>query len=143
MTAPGAPVLAIDSSALVRRYIPDPLRSMVVDAMADADVWCAAELARTEVLLALHRMAIAPFQREELWRSARADWDAFHVVPIDSRCLSAAADLGSRFGLALVDAVHLAAATRLPSPVRYLTFDRRQIPAATELGLHVIAPRAS
>ncbi|MEM7288197.1 MAG: type II toxin-antitoxin system VapC family toxin [Actinomycetota bacterium] len=134
------PILAMDTSALMRRYIPDPHASLVLDAMAGADVWCASELARTEVLMALHRMAMAPFQHEELWRSARADWDAFHVVPVDGRCLSHAADLGATYGLRLTDAIHLAAADRLPRPVQYLTFDRRQIPAAAELGLVVLTP---
>ena len=103
------PILAIDTSALMRRYIPDPHAGLVLEAMAGADVWCASELARTEVLMALHRMAMAPFQHEELWRSARADWDAFHVVPVDGRCLSHAADLGATYGLRLTDAIHLAA----------------------------------
>ena len=134
------PILAIDTSALMRRYIPDPHAGLVLEAMVGADVWCASELARTEVLMALHRMAMAPFQHEELWRSARADWDAFHVVPVDGRCLSHAADLGATYGLRLTDAIHLAAADRLPRPVRYLTFDRRQIPAAAELGLEVLTP---
>lgn len=138
-----APILALDTSALMRRYIPDPHARLVVDAMAAAEVWCASELARTEVLLALHRMAMAPFQHEELWRSARADWDAFHVVPVDGRCLSHAADLGATYGLRLTDAIHLAAADRLPRPVQYLTFDRRQIPAAAELGLEVLTPVSS
>jgi predicted nucleic acid-binding protein len=132
--------LALDTSALVRRYVPDPHRSLVLAEMGRADMWCASALARTEVLLALHRMAMAPFQQAELWRSARTDWDAFHVVPLDKRCLSRAADLGAQFGLRLVDAMHLASADRLPRPVRYLTFDRRQIPAAAELGLQVVAP---
>lgn len=135
-------VVFVDTSALVRRYVPDPDRQLVLDEMAVASVWCASAAARTEVLLALHRMAIAPFQHEELWRSARADWDAFHVVPTDQRCLSHAAELGARFGLRLVDAIHLAAADRLPRPVRYLTFDRRQIPAAAELGFDVATPVA-
>ncbi len=134
------PTLAIDTSALLRRYMPDPYRDLVLDSMAAASTWAASALARTEVLLALHRLAMAPFQHEQLWRSARVDWDAFHVVPVDPRCLSHAADLGANYGLRLVDAVHLAAADRLPRPVQYLTFDRRQIPAAGELGLEVIAP---
>ena len=135
--------LALDSSALLRRYVPDLHRRLVEDEMESAHSWCASALARTEVLLALHRMSIAPFQQEELWRSARADWDAFHVVPMDNRCLSRAADLGARFGLRVVDAIHLAAADRLPRPLRYLTFDGRQIPAAAELGFEVVAPVAS
>lgn len=139
-SAVSAPLLAVDTSALMRRYIPDTQRQFVVAEMEAASVWCASELARTEVLLALHRLAMAPFQHEELWRAARADWDAFHVVPVDERCLSRAADLGATFGLRTVDAIHLAAASRLPGPVRYLTLDRRQIPAAAQLGFDVAAP---
>lgn len=132
--------LAIDTSALLRRYMPDPDRELVVASMAAAGTWAASALVRTELLLALHRLAMAPFQHEQLWRAARVDWDAFHVVPIDARCLSHAADLGATYGLRLVDAVHLAAADRLPRPVQYLTFDRRQIPAAAELGFEVVSP---
>ncbi len=133
-------LLALDSSALLRRYVPDPDRNLVLEEMGRAAVWCAAGLARTEVLLGLHQMAMAPFQHDQLWRAARLDWDAFHVVPVDARCLSRAADIGATFGLGLVDAIHLAAADRLPRPVRYLTFDRRQMPAAGELGLELVAP---
>lgn len=133
-------ILAVDTSALLRRYVPDPHRALVLEEMTAAPTWCASEIARTELLLGLHRMAVTRYQREQLWRAARVDWDAFHVVPADAACLSRAADIGSAYGLGLVDSVHLAAADRLPRPVRYLTFDRRQIPAAAELGLEVVAP---
>ena len=68
------------------------------------------------------------------------DWDALRVVPVDGRCLAAAVELGATFGLRTVDAVHLAAADRLPRPLRYPTFDRRQIPAAAGLGFEVVSP---
>jgi uncharacterized protein len=38
--------------------------------------------------------------------------------------------------------VHLAAADRLPRPLHYLTFERRQIPAAAALGFDVVSPIA-
>jgi uncharacterized protein len=132
-------VLALDTSALLRRYVPDPQRELVVSEMRAVSVWAASALVRTELLLTLHRLAMHPLQQEELWRVARADWDAFHVVPIDEALLAAAADIGATYGLRTTDAIHLAAADRLPRPVRYLTFDRRQIPAAAELGLDVVS----
>jgi predicted nucleic acid-binding protein len=61
-------------------------------------------------------------------------------VPVDDRCLAHAVELGATFGLRTVDAVHLAAADRLPRPATYLTFDRRQIPAAAGLGFEVRSP---
>ncbi len=108
--------LAIDTSALVKRYVDEP-ESDVVTGTMDADpVWCASELVRCEVTILLARLATGPSQADRLARLFHADWDAFHVVPVDERCLSRAADIGANFGLRVVDAIHLAAATRLPGP---------------------------
>ena len=135
--------LAVDASALVKRYLHEPGRELVLEAMGADDVWCASELCRTEVLLVLHRVASGPRQANALARSFRDDWDAFNVVPVDDRCLARAADIGAEYGLRTVDAVHLAAADRLPRPTHYLTFDRHQIPGALALGLQVVSPLAS
>lgn len=133
-------MLAVDTSALVRRYVRGSGHGLVTEAMADDDVWCASALARGETLQALHHLAVTPGQHDHLWSQLRRDWDAFHVVPVDDRCLADAVEIGSTFRVRSVDAIHLAAADRLPRPVRYLTFDRRQIPAAAGLGFEVIAP---
>ena len=135
--------LAVDASALVKRYLHEPGRELVLEAMGNDDVWCASELCRTEVLLVLHRVASGPRMARALARSFRDDWDAFNVVPVDDRCLARAADIGAEYGLRTVDAVHLAAADRLPRPTHLLTFDRHQIPGALALGLQVISPLAS
>lgn len=131
-------VLFVDTSALVKRYVDEPGRDTVVAAMAGDDEWCASELARTEAMLTLHRMAATPRQADRLWRALRADWDAFHVVPVDDRCLAAAVDIGANHGLAVNHAIHLAAASRLPRPVRYLTLDPRQVSTAIALDLELV-----
>jgi len=136
-------VLAIDASAFVKRYLREPGRELVVSTMAADPLWCASELCRTETMLVLHRIASGPRQARDLQRAFRDDWDAVHVVPVDDRCLARATDLGVEFGLRTVDAVHLAAADRLPRPTSYLTFDRHQIPGALAIGLDVISPLAS
>jgi predicted nucleic acid-binding protein len=133
-------VLYVDTSALVRRYLHDRHRPLVLEAMADAEAWAASSLVRTEAQVALHRAAVSPRQQQELWRELRDEWDAFWVVPIDDRCTARAVELGATYGVRIVDAIHLAAADRLPGPVRYLTFDRRQIPAADALGFEVVSP---
>ena len=133
-------VLYVDTSALVRRYLHDRHRPLVVEAMAAADEWAASTLVRTETQVALHRAAVSPRQQQALWRELRDEWDAFWVVPIDDRCMARAVELGATYGVRIVDAIHLAAADRLPGPVRYLTFDRRQIPAADALGFEVLSP---
>jgi len=133
-------ILAVDTSALVLRYLPGRHREMVLTEMAEIDVWCASELVRTEVLLTLHRASISPSQHSELSHQFDGDWDAFHVVPLDGLCVSNATELGSRFGLRIADALHFAALDRLPRPVKYLTLDHRQIPAAVELGFELLTP---
>jgi hypothetical protein len=138
-TEPGN-VLFLDTSALVRRYLHGPGHDLVVEAMAAAVTWCASALCRSETLLALHRLAATPSQHERLWSRLRDDWDAFVVVPVDDRCLARAVELGAGYALRTVDALHLAAADRLPRPLTYATFDRRQIPAAAGLGFHVRSP---
>ncbi len=134
--------LAVDASALVKRYLREPGRDLVIETMGDDSVWCASALARTEAMVALHRVAIGPHQQRELWAELREDWDAFVVVPVDDQCQARAVEIGAAFGVRTVDAIHLAAADRLPRPVSYLTFDRQQIPAAAALGLDVISPLA-
>ena len=133
-------ILAVDTSALVRRYVRAAGHGLVTEAMAEADTWCASALARAETLHALHHVAVSPGQHDRLWHALRTDWDRFHVVPLDDRCLARAVEIGATFRVRSVDALHLAAADRLPRPVRYLTFDRRQIPAAAGLGFEVLAP---
>ena len=80
-------------------------------------------------------------QQAELWRELRDEWDAFWVVPMDDRCMARAVEIGATYGVRIVDAIHLAAADRLPGPVRYLTFERQQIPAADALGFEVVSAR--
>ncbi len=133
-------LLFVDSSALLRRYVADPQRPLVVETMATATEWIVSALARSEVQLALVHAASGPADRDRFWSMVRDDWEAFWQVPVDSRCLARATEIGARFGLSMVDALHLAAADRLPRPFRYLTFERQQIPAAAELGMHVISP---
>lgn len=131
-------MLAVDTSALVTRYVDEPATAEVV-ALMDADpVWCASELARCETTMLLTRLAAGRHEAEDLTRRFHADWDAFHVVPVDERCLTRAAAIGADFGLRVVDAIHLAAAARLPRPVRYLTLDPRQVLAAVALDLEPV-----
>ncbi len=113
---------------------------MVVDAMDEHAAWAASSMARTEIQLALHLAAPSPRIQRELWAAVRDDWEAMWEIPVDGRCLARATEIGARFGIGVTDAVPLAAAARLPGPVRFATFERQQIPAAAELGFEVLSP---
>ena len=109
--------LYVDTSALVRRYLHDRHRSVVLDAMAEDGAWCASALVRTETQLALHRASVSARQQAELWRALRDEWEAFWVVPMDDRCMARAVEIGATYGVRIVDAIHLAAA--IASPGRF------------------------
>lgn len=129
--------LALDTSALLGRYLSGPHRSVVLDAMAGDACWCASALALTEGLSLVDRITELPHERDRLRSAMRDDWERIHVVPVDQRCLDRAAELGRDQPLRTVDALHLAAADRLPKPVTFVTFDARQIGVALALGFAV------
>lgn len=133
-------ILALDTSALLQRYTGGPASATVNSAMAAVSHWAVSDLTRTELMMALHRVSPDPSTAAELTEAARADLDAMLVVPLDSRCLSRAIELGSLYGLRTVDAMHLAALDRLPRPLQLATLDARQIPAAVALGMELISP---
>jgi predicted nucleic acid-binding protein len=129
--------LALDTSALVARYLGGPTRAVIADAMAADGEWCASELALTEALVLIERVTDFEGERAALRAALHDDWERINVVPLDRRCLDRATDLGRAHPLRTIDALHLAAADRLPRPVTYATFDPRQIPVALALGYAV------
>lgn len=135
--------VALDSSAFLKRYVLEAGHDLVTRTLAADTTWVASALCRTEVQLALHRVATGRAEQAELWAAFRRDWDAVAVVPLDDRCLARAVEIGSMFQLRTTDALHLAAADRLPRPVTYLTFDSHQIPAALSLDLDVVSSMAA
>ena len=131
--------IALDTTALLARYLSGPSRRVVLDAMAADDDWCASALALSEALMLGDRMSDDSHSRDQLRRAIRDDWERIHVVPVDQRCLDRAAELGRTQPLRTVDALHLAAADRLPRPTTFATFDPNQIPVAIALGFQVVS----
>lgn len=131
--------IALDTTALVARYVSGLGHSSVLAAMANDADWCASALALTEATVLIERLA-EPAQVRGLRGALLDDWAHFAVVPVDQACLERAADLARSHPLRTIDALHLAAADRLPRPVRYATLDPHQIPVAEALGFTVISP---
>ncbi len=107
--------------------------------MAADDEWCAAALALTEAMMVVDRLGDDPGRTDDLRRAIRDDWERIHVVPLDARCLDRAAELGRTQPLRTIDALHLAAADRLPRPTTFATFDPAQIPVALGIGFDVLS----
>ncbi|MEK7424652.1 MAG: type II toxin-antitoxin system VapC family toxin [Actinomycetota bacterium] len=130
----------LDASALVMAHLEQPARTTVLDAMADDPEWCTSGLTLVESLALIDRVVDEPILRSDLEDLVRLTWDRIAVVPIDQRCLDRAAALMREQPLRLSDALHLAAADRLPRPVRFVTVDPAQIPVALSLGFDVVSP---
>jgi hypothetical protein len=131
--------IALDTTALLARYLDGPDRPVILAAMADDHDWCASALALTEALSLVDRLGDDPDRTDDLRRAIRDDWERIHVVPLDQRCLDRAAELGRTQPVRTVDALHLAAADRLPGPVAFATFDPVQIPVALSMGFEVVS----
>ena len=71
-------------------------------------------MALTEALPAIDRLTDEPILRLDLEDAIRLVWDHLHVVPVDQRCLDRAAALARTQPVRLTDAIHFAAAERLP-----------------------------
>ena len=131
--------IALDTTALLARYLEGPTRSVILDAMARDGDWCASAMVLSEALMLIDRIGDDPARSDQLRRALRDDWERVAVVPVDQRCLDRAAELGRTQPLRTVDAIHLAAADRLPRPTTFATFDPAQIPVAMGLGFEVVS----
>jgi predicted nucleic acid-binding protein len=129
-------MLFLDTSALVKRYVEEEGTELVLDQMSGDTEWVVSSVARTEAEITLCRLG---FDRDDsdVWRRLGDDWDRCHVVPVDPDCLERAREIGCRYEIRTLDAIHLAAADRLPRPLVILTFDRRQADTARAMDLVV------
>jgi uncharacterized protein len=135
----GALTVALDTSALLALAIDGAQRAVVLDAVDRDPVWSASALALTEAMPAIDRLTDEAVLRADLEDAVRLTWDHLHVVPIDQRCLDRAAELARAQPLRLASAIHLAAAERMPAPLRFVTFDPAQIGVALGLGYDVVS----
>jgi predicted nucleic acid-binding protein len=130
-------MLFLDTSALVKRYVDEEDTAFVLRRMDEDPDWVASSIARTETEITLCRLGFDPDRTATPWQRLRDDWERCHVVPVDPACLDGAAGIGCRHQVRTLDALHLAAADRLPRPLVMMTFDRRQADAARAMGFVV------
>jgi predicted nucleic acid-binding protein len=128
--------LFLDTSALVKRYRAEEATDVVIAAMDRDHRWVVSGVVAAEARIAFCA-AWSGSVPESVLDRLTADLDRCLVVPVDHECLARAAEIGCASGLRTLDAIHLAAADRLPRPVTFLTFDQRQQDAAQAMGHEV------
>lgn len=131
--------IALDTSALLALAVEGAQRAVVLGALDDDPLWSASALALTEALPTIDRLTDETVLRLDLEDAVRRTWDHLHVVPVDQRSLDRAAGLAREQPVRLTSAIHLAAAERMPAPVRFVTFDPGQLAVALGLGLDVVS----
>lgn len=152
--------LMLDASALLAAVVDGQQRATLIEALtsltatrgvqdddaarsgaqaSDAQL-CASALALTEALAAVDRLTDEAVLRADMEDELRRLWDHVHVVPVDQRCLDEAARLARERPIRVSDAVHFAAANRLPPPIRFVTVDPTQVAVALGLGYDVVSP---
>jgi hypothetical protein len=130
-------MLVLDTSALVKRYVDETGTKRVLALMEADSAWCASALAVVETQVTICHLGLIDAVRQERIDALLTDWERFTVVPLDDLCLARAAEIGREQRVRTLDAIHLAAAERLPRPAPFVTFDERQADAGRALGLDV------
>jgi predicted nucleic acid-binding protein len=133
-------MLALDTSALVKRYVDETHSEWLAEAMDGDPEWHGSMLVACEGPIVLGRSTSSAEELASIDRHLTADLDRFRFVQIDGDCLTDAVHIGRSFRLRTLDAIHLAAARRLPAECRFITFDQSQARAAVEIGLELLAP---
>ncbi len=132
-------VLFLDTSALLALATDTSGRDVIVSAFECAEIVAASGLALTEALPAIDRLTDERYARSDLEDAIRLTWDYLHIVPLDARCTERAASLARERPVRLSDAIHFAAADRLPRDLTFATLDPNQIPIALDLGYEVLS----
>ncbi len=129
----------LDSSALLSVAMEGRGRQVVLDILESEVDWCASALAITEALALVPRLSDEKILQDDVEDAVRLLWDRIHIVPVDQMCLDRAAMIAREQPVHINDAIHLAAADRLPRPLQFVTFDPAQIPVALSMGYDVIS----
>jgi predicted nucleic acid-binding protein len=127
----------LDTSALVSVAVDGLARSVVIEALDIDSDWCSSALSLGEAMAVITRLTDEEVLQNDLEDAVRLLWDRLAVVPVDQSCLDRASRIVHEQPVKIADAIHLAAADRLPRPVTYVTFDPAQIPVALSMGFEV------
>lgn len=126
----------VDSSALLKRYIEEDDSDRAAEILESDPQWITGRHTWVEVVRNLSRL-LAGRELVRIEAAFRRDWRGMHVVELDRVTCERAAEIARTEAIRSLDALHLAAAQRVGTSLRFVTFDVRQARAARALGLSV------
>jgi predicted nucleic acid-binding protein len=136
-------ILYVDTSALVKLYVPEPESEAVQALVANAQVIAVSLVAFAEARAAFARKrrerAVNPKDYRRIVREFDDDWDHYFVVDINEPLVKRAAQLADKHGLRGYDAIQLSSAIVLreqsSEAVSFCCFDDRLLRASRREGL--------
>ena len=136
-------IVYIDTSALVKLYVPEPESEAVQALVGTAQVAAVSVVAFAEARAAFARKrrerAVNPKDYRRIVREFDDDWDHYFVVDVTEPLVKRAAQLADKHGLRGYDAIQLSSATVLREhsgeAVSFCCFDGRLLRASRREGL--------
>lgn len=139
------PIIYLDTSALVKKYVDESGSSDVQKLIKSADHSGTSWITRTEMAAALSRAVrmklFSASEAEVAWNKFLDEWSALSRLKVSGQIIDHAASLAWAYPLRGYDAVHLASAMlwqeTLEAPITMATFDRELWAAGKKAGLKV------
>ena len=139
-------ILYVDTSALVKLYVPEPESSEVEALIGRSQVTAISIVAFAEARAALARKrrerAIGPKDYGQIVQEFDDDWDHYFIVDVTEPLVKRAAQLAEKHGLRGYDAIQLSSAILLREQsgeaVSFCCFDDRLLRASRREGLKAI-----
>jgi predicted nucleic acid-binding protein len=136
-------ILYLDTSALVKLYVPEPESSAVQALMASAQITAISLVSFVEARAAFARKrrerAVNRRDYQRIVREFDDDWDHYFIVDVTEPLVKRAAQLAEKHGLRGYDALQLSSAIVLREQsgqaVSFCCFDDRLLRASQRQGL--------
>jgi predicted nucleic acid-binding protein len=138
-------MLYLDTSALVKLYVDEPLSQELSAAVDESEAVATSLLAYVEAMAAFARARrdarLSPHGYRHVVDAFEGDWPRYIVVEVTDRLVKSAGKLATSRALRGYDALHLASALsfreRVPSAVMFVAFDRELNIAAKREALRI------
>jgi predicted nucleic acid-binding protein len=138
-------ILYLDSSALVKLYVPETASALIKQRVETADMSATSRISYAEARAAFarkrreHTVSLRDYQT--VVQDFENDWESYFIVDVSESLIKRAGQLAEHHALRGYDVVHLASAVILSEeanqPVRFACFDEKLRRAARRHGLTV------
>lgn len=136
-------ILYLDTSALVKLYVPEPESNAVQALVTTAQITAISLIAFVEARAAFARKrrerAVHPKDYRRIVKEFDDDWDHYFIVDVTEPLVKRAARLAEKHGLRGYDAIQLSSAIELleqsSEAVSFCCFDDRLVRASRREGL--------